>query len=189
VRGAPHDGRRASDAPHEVEGEVVAAEVDTTGPHRHGDVGTIIDDDQRVGPRPASGQFDRQADSINQRCNGERFVAHLDHPHPGVEQALDEGTETACILTAIDEHTERDPGEAFARAGKHERRALEVIEAVAERLEPRGEGRPEEERPFLEAPQRLRRAGPIGSEQIGRRPARERADRTDPRADIPGDVA
>ena len=189
VRGATHDRRRTGDAPHEVEGKVVAAEVHSTGPHRHGDVGTIIDDDQRVGPRPAAGQFDRHADAIDQRRNGERFVAHLDHPHPGVEQALDEGAETAGILPAIDEHTERDPGEAFARAGQHERRALQVIKAVAERLEPRGEGRPEEERPFLEAPQRLGRTGPIGSDQIGRRPARERVDRTDPRADIPGDVA
>ena len=115
VRGAPHDRRRAGDAPHEVEGEIVAAEVNTPRSHCHGDIRTIVDDDQRVGRRPASGQFDRQTNATDERRDGERFVTHLDHPHPGVEQALDEGAETACILPAIDEHTERDPRQAFAR--------------------------------------------------------------------------
>ena len=115
VRGAPYDRRRAGDAPHEFKGEIVAAEVNPSRSHCHGDIRTIVDDDQRVGRRPASGQLDRQTDATDERRDGERFVAHLDHPHPGVEQALDEDAETACILPAIDEHTERDPRQAFAR--------------------------------------------------------------------------
>ena len=71
VRGAPHDRRWTGDAPHEVEGEIVAAEVNTPRSHCHGDIRTIVDDDQRVGPRPASGQLDRQTDATDERRDGD----------------------------------------------------------------------------------------------------------------------
>lgn len=182
------DRGRAGDAADQIERQVVGAEMDPAGPGRHGDVGTVVDDDQCIPGAPVAGQRHGQPDPFDEDGNGERLVAHLDHPHAGIEQAPDEVTESSPVVTAVDEHAQRDPGEPIAGAGDPQRRPFEVVEPVTERLEAGRERRLKKERTFLEAPQRLRRAGAVGGDEIGRRPSRQRADRPDPRADIPGDV-
>ena len=190
VRRASHDGRRPGDATDAFEGEVVGAEVDAVGPAGHGDVGAVIDDDESVAVRTdLAGQFDRQPHPADQSPGGERFIADLDHPHPGLEEAADKRGKRALVLTAIDQHAQRDAMEPIAGSRHAQRSALQVVEPVAEGFEARGELRPEQQRAFLKAAQGLLAAGGVGGDQISGASTGKRPHRAHARADIPRHIA
>ena len=190
VRRAAQEAVGADHPPGERHRQIVGPHVGSVGRHGGRHVDAIVHHHDR--PQPAGIATDdrqRRPHPLREQRNGQGFVAHLDHPHACIDQRHHESGERVGVAAAIDQHAQRHAIEPIASPRGGERRPLQRVHAVAERLEARHRVAGHDRGGFLEGAERLGRPGGVRRDEVGQPDPGERRLRLHTDANVTDHVA
>ncbi len=114
VGGEADDRVRSGDSADVGRGEIVLADVDVPGPHQPGNVGPIVDHQNRPG---AGGVFGDRLGELQERSAWERLRSQLQQPGPAGEKRARQGVR---LPTARGAHLDIDNGVERRERDRHD---------------------------------------------------------------------